>query len=145
GGNFLSATPDTIYTAAAIRKTRLSAQISIKLNRSHLVTGREALILPCLGRTEIDMQESGPQFVSTENSMGVVGMSQGILKPASEHWMSEVAIVCALAARTLGAKSKVDWKGLRGNYDRIRDLIASVIPGCEYYNEKVRTPGGFYL
>jgi molybdopterin-dependent oxidoreductase alpha subunit len=145
GGNFLSATPDTLYTAAALQKTRLTAQISIKLNRSHLVTGRQALIFPCLGRTEIDSQSTGPQFVSTENSMGVVEMSQGILKPASEHLRSEVAIVCDLAQRTLGDRSKIDWKSLANNYDAIRDLIAKVIPGCDNYNEKVRTPGGFYL
>jgi molybdopterin-dependent oxidoreductase alpha subunit len=145
GGNFLSATPDTNYTAAALRNTRLTAQISIKLNRSHLVTGKQALILPCLGRTEIDMQQSGPQFVSTENSMGVVEMSQGILPPASEYLLSEPAIVCWLAERTLGKKSKIDWHALAANYDKIRDLIARTIPGCENYNQKVRNPGGFYL
>src|SRR5690606_31411861 len=83
--------------------------------------------------------------VSTENSMGVVEMSQGILRPASDQLRSEVAIVCELAARTLGAKSQVDWKSLTANYDRVRDLIAQVIPGCDNYNEKVRNPGGFYL
>jgi len=145
GGNFLSASPDTDYTAHALQKTRLTAQVSIKLNRSHLITGRQALILPCLGRTEIDQQQSGPQFVSTENSMGVVEMSQGILKPASEHLLSECAILCQLAAKTLGPKTKLDWHALRNNYDLIRDYIAKTIPGCDNYNEKVRHPGGFYL
>jgi molybdopterin-dependent oxidoreductase alpha subunit len=145
GGNFLSATPDTNYTAAALANTQLTVQVSIKLNRSHLVTGKQALILPCLGRTEIDEQRSGPQFVTTENSMGVVEMSKGVLSPASEMLLSEPAIVCRLAQAALGTRSAINWEGLAGNYDRIRDLIAQVIPGCEDYNEKVRRPGGFYM
>jgi molybdopterin-dependent oxidoreductase alpha subunit len=144
-GNFLSAAPDTEYTAEAMRNTRLTVQISTKLNRGHLVTGKKALILPALGRTEIDEQKSGPQFQSTENSMGVVEMSRGRLKPASEHLRSEPAMICHLAARTLGARSKVDWLALADDYDRIRDLIAKVIPGCDGYNEKVRQKFGFYL
>lgn len=145
GGNFLSATPDTEYTAQALRNTRLTAQVSTKLNRAHLVTGRQALILPCLGRTDIDQQSSGPQFVTTENSMGVVETSQGILEPPSEHLLSEPAIVARLAAATLGSRTKLDWMALAGNYDRIRDWISRVIPGCDNYNERVRRPGGFYL
>lgn len=145
GGNFLSATPDTAATAAALRNCRLTAHVSIKLNRSHLVTGRTALILPCLGRTEIDRQASGPQFVTTENSMGVVQKSEGRLPPASPHLLSEPMIVARLAVATLGNRSRVDWLGLAADYDRIRDHIARVVPGCEDYNRRVRQPGGFYL
>ena len=145
GGNFLSATPDTEYTAQALRNTRLTAQVSTKLNRAHLVTGRTALILPCLGRTDIDEQKEGPQFVTTENSMGVVETSQGILTPPSDQLLSEPALVARLAKATLGSRSKLDWEALAANYDRIRDRIARVIPGCEDYNERVRRPGGFYL
>src|SRR5262249_8160741 len=111
----------------------------------HLITGKQALILPCLGRTEVDHQKSGEQFVTTENSMGVVESSRGRLAPASDHLMSEPAIVCRMAKETLGSKSTVDWDGLAANYDRIRDLIASCIAGCDDYNKKVRQPGGFYL
>lgn len=145
GGNFLSATPDTEVTAAALRNCRLTAHVSIKLNRSHLVTGRTALILPCLGRTETDVQGGREQFVSTENSMGVVQMSRGSLAPASPHLLSEVAIVAQLASATLGARSTVPWPELADDYDRIRDRIARVVPGFENYNERVRQPGGFYL
>jgi molybdopterin-dependent oxidoreductase alpha subunit len=145
GGNFLSATPDTEYTAEALRQTRLTVQVSTKLNRSHLITGKRALILPCLGRTESDQQSSGEQFVTTENSMGVVEISQGRLKPASSYLMSEPAIVCRMALATLGTKTKIDWEGLAGDYDRVRDLIAACIAGCENYNQKVRQPSGFYL
>ncbi len=141
GGNFLQATPDTEYTAAALRTARLTAHVSTKLNRSHLVAGTTAVILPCLGRTEAD----GGQFVTTENSMGVVQMSQGRVPPASEHLLSEPAIVARLAEATLGARSKVKWSWLAKDHDRIRDLIAQVIPGAERYNERVRKPGGFYL
>jgi molybdopterin-dependent oxidoreductase alpha subunit len=145
GGNFLSATPDTEYTAAALRRCRLTAHVSTKLNRAHLVTGEQALILPCLGRTEIDRQASGPQFVSVENSMGIVHSSRGSLEPASAHLLSEVAIVAGLARKVLGDRSAVDWPALVADYDRIRDLIAQTIPGFEDYNRRVREPGGFYL
>lgn len=144
-GNLLSAAPDTEYTAEAMRNTRLTVQISTKLHRGHLVTGKRALILPALGRTEIDEQKGVPQFQSTENSMGVVEMSHGRLQPASKELMSEPAMICHIAARTLGGKSKVDWLWLIDDYDRIRDLIAKVIPGTEGYNEKVRQKYGFYL
>ncbi|WP_020468982.1 FdhF/YdeP family oxidoreductase [Zavarzinella formosa] len=145
GGNFLSATPDTVYTAAALRKCRLTVQVSIKLNRSHLVHGQTALILPCLGRTEEDLQGGEPQFVTTENSMGVVQMSQGKMRPASPQLLSETAIVARLAKATLGSKFTIDWEGFSQNYDRIRELISRVIPGFDNYNERVRIPGGFYL
>ena len=141
GGNFLSATPDTEYTAAALRGARLTAHVSTKLNRAHLVTGEAALILPCLGRTEDD----AGRFVTTENSMGVVQMSRGRMKPASEHLLAEPGIVAHLAQATLGGRSKVRWSWLLQDYDRIRDLIAKVVPGTEGYNERVRRPGGFYL
>src|SRR5205085_10292590 len=122
---FLSATPDTEYTAAALRKARLTAQVSTKLNRSHLIVGETALILPCLGRTERDRG----QFVTTENSMGVVQMSRGRLPPASAKLLSEPAIVARLAQATFGARSKVRWAWLAQDYDRIRDLIEKVVPG----------------
>ncbi|HZN06630.1 MAG TPA: FdhF/YdeP family oxidoreductase [Pyrinomonadaceae bacterium] len=145
GGNFLSATPDTEFTAAALRRCRLTAHVSTKLNRSHLITGERALILPCLGRTEIDVQGSGPQFVSTENSMGVVQMSRGSLAPASNELLSEPQIVARLARATLEHRTTVDWEELAADYDKIRDAIERVVPGFENYNTRVREPGGFYL
>jgi molybdopterin-dependent oxidoreductase alpha subunit len=145
GGNFLSASPDTEYTAEALQKCSLTVQVSTKLNRSHLIHGKRALILPCLGRTDIDRQESGPQFVSVENSMGVVHSSEGVLEPPSDTLMSEPAIVAGVARATLGDRSRVDWDQMAGNYDHIREAIAKVVPGFEAYNERVREPGGFYL
>ena len=145
GGNFLSATPDTDFTAAALRRCRLTAHISTKLNRSHLITGERALILPCLGRTEVDVQTSRPQFVSTENSMGVVQMSRGSLAPASTELLSEPQIVARLARATLEHRTTVDWEELAADYDKIRDAIERVVPGFENYNARVREPGGFYL
>lgn len=145
GGNFLSATPDTEYTADALRKCRLTVHVSTKMNRAHLITGRQALILPCLGRTEEDIQKSGPQFVSVEDSMGVVHSSRGRLNPASDQLLSEPAIAARLARATLGDKSSVDWEALVADYDRIREHISRVIPGFEDYNHRVREPGGFYL
>jgi molybdopterin-dependent oxidoreductase alpha subunit len=145
GGNFLSATPDTLYTAEALRKTNLTVHVSTKLNRSHLVHGRRALILPCLGRTDKDVQNGIEQFVSCENSMGVVQMSKGVLQPPSFMLLSEVAIVCRLAKKLLGNKLDADWDLLEINYDAIRDLIEAVVPGFETYNARVRMPAGFYL
>jgi molybdopterin-dependent oxidoreductase alpha subunit len=145
GGNFLSATPDTEFTAAALRRCRLTAHVSTKLNRSHLITGDRALILPCLGRTEIDTQATGPQFVSTENSMGVVQMSQGSLAPASTALLSEPQIVARLARATLENRTTVDWEALASDYDKIRACVERVVPGFENYNVRVREPGGFYL
>jgi molybdopterin-dependent oxidoreductase alpha subunit len=145
GGNFLAATPDTEVTAQALRHCNLTVQVSTKPNRSHLVTGRQALILPCLGRTEVDLQTAGEQFVSVENSMGVVHASRGSFAPASEHLLSEPAIVAGMALATLGDRSTVDWAGLAQDYDRIREHISRVIPGFSRYNERVRLPGGFYL
>jgi molybdopterin-dependent oxidoreductase alpha subunit len=138
GGNFLAATPDTTYTAQALQKCRLTAHVSTKLNRSHLITGEIALILPCLGRSEIDCQETGEQFVTVEDSMGIISPSRGHAEPASDQLMSEPAIVVALAEATLGSRSKVDWNGLVANYDRIRDHIEHVIPGFEDFNVRIR-------
>ena len=145
GGNFLSATPDTDFTAAALRRCRLTAHVSTKLNRSHLITGERALILPCLGRTEVDEQGTGPQFVTTENSMGVVQISRGSLEPASPELLSEPQIVARLARATLERRTTVDWEGLARNYDKIREAIERVIPGFDDYNARVRRDGGFYL
>jgi molybdopterin-dependent oxidoreductase alpha subunit len=144
GGNFLSATPDTEYTAQALRQCRITAHVSTKLNRAHLITGDQALILPCLGRTEIDRQASGDQFVTVEDSMGIINPSRGNLEPASEHLRSEVAIVCGLARATLGAGNSVDWEALQGDYGKIRDHIERVIPGFPAFNQRIEE-GPFYL
>jgi molybdopterin-dependent oxidoreductase alpha subunit len=144
GGNFLSATPDTHITAEALQNCKLTAHVSTKLNRSHVVTGEQALILPCLGRTDKDMQKDGEQFVTCENSMGVVHTSQGILNPPSPQLKSEVRIVAELANHTL-PNSKVNYLWMSENYDRIRDAISRTIPGFEDFNQKVRNPSGFYL
>lgn len=145
GGNFLSATPDTERTAEGLRNCRMTVQVSTKLNRSHLVTGQRALILPCLGRTEIDRQAGGEQFVTMENSMGVVHASRGRLAPASDTLKSEVAIVAGLASVLFGESHPVAWREMAADYDRIREAISRVIPGCADYNQRVREPGGFYL
>ena len=144
GGNFLSATPDTAFTAEALRKCDLTVHVSTKLNRAHCVTGKRALILPCLGRTERDAQASGAQFVSVENSMGVVHASRGKLEPASPHLKSEPAIVAELARAVLG-DGALNWRAFADDYDLIRARIERVIPGFENYNERIRTPEGFYL
>ena len=144
GGNLLSAMSDTLSTAEALSKIDLTVQISTKLNRSHLVTGRRALILPCLGRTEIDAQSSGNQFVTVENSMGVVHSSTGGLPPASNSLKSEVSITCSIGNAIFGTEP-INWPSFTDNYDIIRDSIQRVIPGFENYNERVRKKGGFYL
>ncbi|MGB1435543.1 MAG: FdhF/YdeP family oxidoreductase [Candidatus Thalassarchaeaceae archaeon] len=147
GGNFLSAMSDTKITANALRNCNLTVQISTKPNRSHLVTGKKALILPCLGRTEIDQTTEGIQFVSVENSMGIVHSSQGNSKPISSSLKSEIAIVTgiALALEKKISRNKINWQFLSNNYDNIRNLIASCIGGFENYNSLVRKDGGFYL
>lgn len=144
GGNFLSASPDTEFTGNALQRTELTVQISTKLNRSHLVTGKTAIILPCLGRTEVDIQKGTTQFVSVENSAGVVHQSRGTKKPISPSLLSEVRIVAGLAKATL-PNTAIDWDGLADNYDKIRDLIQQTIPGFEEFNKRVRKAGGFYL
>ncbi|HOY04766.1 MAG TPA: FdhF/YdeP family oxidoreductase [Saprospiraceae bacterium] len=145
GGNFLSATPDTQYTAEALRRCDLTVQVSTKLNRSHLVHGKEAIILPCLGRTDRDMTGGTQQFVSVENSMGVVHSSKGNLQPVSDDLLSEPAIVCQLAKAVLGNDSGIEWDIYQHHYDHIRTDIERAIPGFDNYNERVREPGGFYL
>ena len=144
GGNFLAAPPDTEYTAKALQKCRVTAHVSTKLNRAHLITGEIALILPCLGRSEIDRQESGEQFVTVEDSMGIINPSRGHAEPASQHLLSEPAIVAGLAKATLGSRSTVGWDGLVANYDRIRDRIERVVPGFENFNARIRKDV-FYL
>ncbi|OSY89182.1 hypothetical protein WH52_00560 [Tenacibaculum holothuriorum] len=144
GGNFISATPDTEYTAEALRNCDLTLHVSTKLNRSHVVHGKQALILPCLGRSEKDYQNSGEQFVSVENSMGVVHKSSGHLTPLSNELLSEPAIVAGIAEATL-KNSKVNWSELTTNYDLIRNKIENTIPGFDKYNERIRKKGGFYL
>ena len=144
GGNFISATPDTEFTANALRNCTLTVQVSTKLNRSHLITGKKALILPCLGRSEKDYQTFGEQFVSVENSMGVVHQSKGHLEPCFEKLLSETAIVANLAKATL-KNSTTNWLDLRANYDLIRDKIEATIPGFNNFNKRVRIKGGFYL
>ncbi|MEM7108406.1 MAG: FdhF/YdeP family oxidoreductase [Bacteroidota bacterium] len=144
GGNFLSATPDTEVTAQALRKCKMTIQVSTKLNRSHLIHGETAIILPCLGRTERDEQRGKIQFVTVENSTGVVHQSRGGKTPVSSGLLSEPKIVAGLANATL-RDSRVDWDGFTDNYDRVRDAIERTIPGFERYNERVRKPGGFYL
>ena len=145
GGNFAAATPDTAVTEAALRSCALTAHVSTKLNRSHLVPGRTALILPCLGRTERDRQRGGDQFVTVEDSMSSVHASRGSLDPASADLLSEVAIVCRLAAATLGPDSVVPWSLYESDYRAIREVIAAVIPGFADYEARVGRPGGFTL
>jgi molybdopterin-dependent oxidoreductase alpha subunit len=127
GGNFLSATPDTRFTAEALSKCKLTVHVSTKLNRSHLVHGEEALILPCLGRSDMDMRNGENQFVSCENSMGVVHLSRGVLPPVSEHLLSEPEIVCRLADATLGRRSQISWERYSKDYDVIRADIERTI------------------
>ncbi|OKI05315.1 hypothetical protein A6A06_11915 [Streptomyces sp. CB02923] len=145
GGNFVSATPDTDVTEAAVRRARLTVHVSTKLNRSHVVTGARALILPTLGRTERDVQAGGEQFVTVEDSMGMVHASRGRLAPASPHLLSEPAIVARLARRALGPDSRTPWEDFEQDYGTVRDRIARVIPGFEDFNAKVARPGGFAL
>lgn len=145
GGNFLSATPDTMYTAQALRNCHLTVHVSTKLNRSHIVHGKEALILPCLGRSDKDLQQNEQQFVTCENSMGVIQMSKGNLQPISDLLKSEPVIICEMATALLGADSHVPWQAYALHYDRIRDAIEKIIPGFDDYNKRVRHPGGFYL
>ncbi|MGV9255762.1 FdhF/YdeP family oxidoreductase [Streptomyces sp. NPDC003697] len=145
GGNFVSASPDTQVTEAAMRRARLTVHVSTKLNRSHVVTGARALILPTLGRTERDVRAGGEQFVTVEDSMGMVHASRGRLEPASAHLLSEPAIVCRLARRVLGERSTVPWEEFAEDYAAIRDRIARVIPGFEDFNARVARPGGFAL
>ena len=144
-GNFVRATPDSELTEQAMRNCRLTAHISTKLNLSHAVCGETALILPTLGRSDRDVQATGAQFVTVEDSMSIVHQSHGRLTPASEHLLSEVAIICRLARRTLGDTPAIPWEDFQTDYDLIRDTISRVVPGFDDFNERVRKPGGFRL
>lgn len=144
GGNFAQATPDTARAHSALRNCSLTVHISTKLNRSHLVTGKRALILPCLGRTDIDMQAGAAQAVTVEDSFSMVHASFGQLKPLSPEMRSEPAIIAGIAQATLG-ESPVPWLNLVQDYRQVRELIADVIPGFENFNRKLEVPGGFYL
>ncbi len=145
GGNFATATPDTEATHAALRNCDLTVHVATKLNRSHLVHGRDALILPCLGRTEIDRQASGPQAVTVEDSMSMVHLSSGRNEPASPALLSEPDIVARLAQATLGKRSDTPWRWLVQDYNRIRDQIARVFDDFHDFNARVQVPGGFRL
>ncbi|WP_327356855.1 FdhF/YdeP family oxidoreductase [Streptomyces sp. NBC_01304] len=150
GGNFVAASPDTEVTEAAMRRASLTVHVSTKLNRSHAVTGARALILPTLGRTERDLQvgpngKSSEQFVTVEDSMGMVHASRGRLAPASAHLLSEPAIVCRLARSVLGEQSATPWEEFEKDYATVRDRIARVVPGFDDFNARAARPGGFTL
>lgn len=144
GGNFAQATPDSPRTHQALQNCGLTVQISTKLNRSHLTTGKDALILPCLGRTDIDVQATGPQAITVEDSFSMIHASNGQLEPLSKQMRSEPAIVAGIAKATLG-NHPVDWDAMIADYSRIRELIADTIPGFQDFNTRVQHPGGFYL
>ena len=145
GGNLVAAISDTTAAEAAMRGTEMTVQVSTKLNRSHAVIGTEALILPTLGRTEIDRQASGPQFVSVEDSVCAVHASHGRIDPVAPGILSEVSIVTRLARAVLGTSVPVDWAGFEADYDNIRSHISRVVVGCENFNERIRQDGGFVL
>jgi molybdopterin-dependent oxidoreductase alpha subunit len=144
-GNFLSNVPDTVYSAHAMQRCKLTVHVSTKLNRSHLITGERAMILPCLGRSEEDIQASGKQFVTVEDAMGIINPSQGFLQPASPELMSDVAILANLAHATLGSRTTTNWLGFAADYRLIRDAISRVIPGFENFNARMATEKFFYL
>ena len=144
-GNFLSNVPDTVYSAHAMQRCKLTAHVSTKLNRSHLITGERALILPCLGRSEEDLQATGKQWLTVEDSMGIINPSQGFLPPASPDLMSDVAIIARLAHATLGSRTTTKWLDFAGNYSLIRDAISHVIPGFENFNARMASEKFFYL
>ncbi|QMW67267.1 FdhF/YdeP family oxidoreductase [Mumia sp. ZJ1417] len=148
GGNFVHAAPDTDVTADALRRTDLTVHVATKLNRSHLVCGRTALILPTLGRTEIDRRPSGEQHVTVEDSMSVVHSSRGNLEPASEMLLSETAIVSHLAEETLSRRASapvIPWAQMRDDYTVVRQHIARVVPGCAGYDVNTERQGGFVM
>ncbi|HEY9393772.1 MAG TPA: molybdopterin dinucleotide binding domain-containing protein, partial [Nocardioides sp.] len=144
-GNFVRAISDSDVAEAALRNCRLTVQVSTKLNRSHTVVGETALILPTLGRSDIDVQSSGEQFVTVEDSMSSVHATRGKLQPASEHLLSEVAIISRLAQATIGGRYGIRWADFEADYGRIRDRIARVVPGFEDFNERIKNPTGFVL
>ncbi|WP_111306992.1 FdhF/YdeP family oxidoreductase [Confluentibacter sediminis] len=145
GGNFISAVPDTNYSAMGMAKCDLTVHVSTKLNRSHLVTGKEALILPCLGRSEKDYQKTGIQMQSVENSMGIVSSTKGVLEPCSDDLLSEVAVVCGVAHATLKDRTKIDWLAYKDDYNLVRDDIQEVVDGFEDYNKRLKQSSSFYL
>ena len=145
GGNLVAAISDTVAAEKAMHGTEMTVQISTKLNRSHAVIGTEALILPTMGRTEVDLQATGPQFVSVEDSVCAVHGSHGRIPPVAPGLLSEISIVTRLARAVLGDSVPVDWAGFEGNYDLIRDHISHVVPGFEEFNVQVRQKGGFIL
>jgi molybdopterin-dependent oxidoreductase alpha subunit len=145
GGNFISAVPDTNYSAQALANCNLTVHVSTKLNRSHLVTGKEALILPCLGRSEKDYQKTGQQVQSVENSMGIVSSTKGVLEPCSDNLMSEVGVVCNIAYATLKDRTKIDWLAYVDDYNLVRDDIQEVVEGFDDFNKRLKQPSGFYL
>ncbi|KFZ36955.1 CbbBc protein [Shewanella mangrovi] len=145
GGNLVAAAPDTAKVAQAMRNAELTVNIATKLNRTHVNPGKDAIILPCLGRTDIDIQASGPQKITVEDSFSMVHASSGRIDMRGEQMRSEVAIIAGLAAATLGARTPVDWRAMSDNYDRIRDLIERTIPGFDGFNQRLDAPGGFYL
>ena len=145
GGNFVRAVPDWPAAEAAMRRLRLTIAVSTKLNRGHLIHGQEALILPCLARSDIDRQAAGRQSITVEDSMSMVHASSGLVEPPTEHLRSEVAIVCGIAKATL-PDSGIDWDSYTADYDRIRDKIEAVFPRLfADFNERIRHPGGFHL
>ena len=144
-GNFLSNVPDTVYSAHAMKRCKLSVHVSTKLNRSHLITGERALILPCLGRTEADIQATGKQFLTIEDSMGIINPSQGFFPPASPDLLSDVAIIANLAKASLGSRTTTNWFGFAADYNLIRDAISRVIPGFENFNSRLAEEKVFYL
>ena len=144
-GNFLSNVPDTVYSAHAMQRCKLTTHVSTKLNRSHLITGDRALILPCLGRSEEDIQATGKQWLTVEDSMGIINPSQGFLPPASSELMSDVAIIANLAHATLGSRTTTKWLDFAGDYNLIRDRISRVIPGFENFNARIASEKFFYL
>ncbi|MDB4402049.1 FdhF/YdeP family oxidoreductase [Algibacter sp.] len=145
GGNFISAVPDTRYSDQGLANCNLTVHVSTKLNRSHLVTGKEALILPCLGRSEKDYQKTGVQVQSVENSMGIVSSTKGVLEPCSKDLLSEVAVVCGIANATLKERSKINWLEYKDDYKLVRDDIAEVVDGFDDFNKRLKQPSGFYL
>src|ERR1700731_1592066 len=144
-GNFLSNVSDTVYSAHAMQRCKLTVHVSTKLNRSHLITGERALILPCLGRSEEDIQATGKQFLTIEDSMGIINPTQGFFPPASPDLLSDVAIIANLANATLGSRTTTNWLGFAADYNLIRDAISRVIPGFDRFNERIAKEKFFYL
>ncbi len=145
GGNLVAAAPDTERVMAAMRQCELTVNVATKLNRSHVNPGKESLILPCYGRTDIDIQAGGEQKVTVEDSFSMVHASAGRVDVSGEAMRSEVAIIVGMAKATLGEHNPVDWQALADNYDNIRDYIEKTIPGFSQFNQKLNNPGGFYL